>query len=180
MEAKPQLDWRADEAASDAIRRRGLLLGLVGGLVATIVIDVITVAVMPLMGAPRDGGFSIIGDTAAGFLALLGIGVAGGVPLGALLHYLIGLALGALFGVAVTRIHALRLSSIKKGLGLGFLYTEIISLPILVTPPIILKWTADTAVQWFGFSFVMHAIWGMTLGLIVSWGLRSASGPRQE
>ncbi len=54
MEAKPQLDWRADEVASDAIRRRGLLLGLVGGLVATIVVDVITVAVLTASGSARS------------------------------------------------------------------------------------------------------------------------------
>ncbi len=49
-------------------------------------------------------------------------------------HYLIGAALGVLFGAAVTRIPALRLGSVKKGVGLGILYTEIISLPILVLP----------------------------------------------
>jgi hypothetical protein len=153
-------------------RSKGLVLGLAGGVAATVVIDLITAAVLPLIGLPADGGFAVIGDTAAGFLALFGIGVAGGVLLGAVLHYLIGAALGVLFGAAVTRIPALRLSSLKKGLGLGILYTEIISLPILVLPPIILQWPASDAAQWFGFSFVMHAIWGATLGTIVAWGLR--------
>jgi hypothetical protein len=153
-------------------RSRGLVLGLAGGVAATIAIDLVTAEVLPLMGMPADGGFSVIGDTAAGFLALFGIGVAGGVPLGAAFHYLIGAALGVLFAAAVTRIPALRLGSIKKGVGLGILYTEIISLPILVLPPIILNWGAADAVQWFGFSVVMHAIWGAVLGAIVAWGLR--------
>jgi hypothetical protein len=155
-----------------SVGSRGLTLGLIGGIVATIVIDLVTAAVLPLMGLPADGGFSVIGDTAAGFLALFGIGVAGGVALGAVLHYLIGAALGVLFGAAVTRIPAFRLGSIRKGVGLGILYTEIISLPILVLPPIILKWPAPEAVWWFGFSAVMHAIWGSVLGGIVAWGLR--------
>jgi hypothetical protein len=106
-------------------RRRGLVWGLVAGLVATIVIDLITMGVVPLMGLPAEMGFSVIGDTAAGFFSLFGIDVAGGVPLGVLLHYLIGLALGALFGAAVTRIDALRLNSIKKSVGLGILYPEV-------------------------------------------------------
>jgi hypothetical protein len=152
-------------------RSHGLMLGLAGGVAATIVIDLITVGVMPLMGSPADNGFVVIGDTAAGFLALFGFAVAGGVGLGVRLHYLIGLVLGGLFGFAVTRIAALRLGSIKKGVGLGILYTEIISLPILVTPPIILHWTASTAAFWFGFSFVMHAIWGAVLGAVVAYGL---------
>jgi hypothetical protein len=155
-----------------SIRSKGLTLGLAGGVAATVVIDLITAAVLPLIGLPADGGFAVIGDTAAGFLALFGIAVAGGVALGAVFHFLIGAALGVLFGAAVTRISAFRLGSIKKGVGLGILYTEIISLPILVLPPIILKWPAPEAAQWFGFSFVMHAIWGSVLGAIVAWGLR--------
>jgi hypothetical protein len=93
--------------------------------------------------------------------------------LGAVLHYLIGAALGVLFGAAVTRIEALRLTSIKKAVGLGILYTEFISLPILVLPPIVLQWAAPEAVRWFGFSFMMHGIWGTVLGAILAYGLRS-------
>jgi len=74
----------------------------------------------------------------------------------------------------VTRIDALRLDSIKKGVGFGILYTEVISSPIIVMPPLILKWTVSAAAQWFEFSFVMHTIWGIVLGLVVSYWLRSA------
>jgi hypothetical protein len=49
-----------------------------------------------------------------------------------------------------------------------------------VMPPIILKWTAFAAAQWFGFSFVMHAIWGVVLGVVVSYGLRSSTAARQR
>jgi hypothetical protein len=175
MEQKPNVGSGAVGAAGGGIRTRGVVFGLVGGLIATIVIDLITMGVLPLMGLPADGGFSTIGDTAAGFFALFGIEAAGGVLPGAVFHFLIGLALGAIFGAAVTRIDALRLNSIGKSLGLGVLYTEVISLPILVLPPIILKWSVAMAIWWFGFSFVMHAIWGMVLGLVVSWGLRSAA-----
>ena len=180
MRKELQHDLRVEGQMSNVALTRGLVLGLIGGLAATIVIDVITVGVLPLMGLPADGGFVVIGDTAAGFFSLLGIDVAGGVPLGAVFHFLIGLALGVIFGAAVTHVDALRLNSMKKGLGLGILYTEVISLPILVTPPIILKWTAFAAAQWFGFSFVMHAIWGIVLGVVVSYGLRSATRAGQR
>ena len=143
-------------------------------MVATIVIDLATAVVLPLMGMPATGGFSVIGDTAAGFLALFGIQIAGGALLGGVWHYLIGAALGVLFGWAVTRIPALRLNSVKKGVGLGILYAEIISLPIVVLPPIVLPLSGAEAVRWFGFCLVMHAIWGVTLGTIVAYGLRSA------
>ena len=179
MEQKLRYDSRATGAFGDGTLK-GMAIGLVGGLAATIVIDLITVGVLPFVGLPADGGFIVIGDTAAGSFALFGIGVAGGIPLGVLMHYLIGLALGAIFGAAVTRIDALLLNSIRKGLGLGILYTEVISLPLLVLPPIILKWTASAAGQWFGFSFVMHAIWGTSLALVVIRGLRSGTAAKQE
>ena len=179
MEEKLQHDSRAESGIGSSTRTKGLIFGLVASLIATIVIDLLMMGYMLLQGLPADSGFAVIGDTAAGFFSLFGIDVTGGVPLGVVLHFLVGLALGVIFGAAVTRIHALRLNSIKKGLGLGILYTEVISLPILVTPPLILKWTVSTAAQWFGFSFVMHAIWGIVLGLVVRYGLRSTMAARR-
>lgn len=173
MEEELQHDLRTQDAIRTDARSKGLVLGLAGGVVATVVIDLITVAVMPLIGLPADSGFSLIGDTAAGFVALFSIDVAGGVPLGLALHYVIGLALGGLFGAAVTRIAALSLNSIKKGVGLGILYAEIISLPIVLTPPIILSLPGLDAARWFGFCLVMHAIWGTVLGALMAYGLRS-------
>jgi hypothetical protein len=154
--------------------RDGLLFGVAGGFAATVVIDVVTAAVMPLMGLPATGGFSVIGDTAAGFFRMIGLKIAGGLPIGIFLHYLIGIVLGAIFGAAAIRIPAFRPASVKRGIGLGILYTEVISLPILVTPPLILGWDRSTTMQWFGFSFVMHAIWGTVLGAVVAYGLISA------
>jgi hypothetical protein len=155
-----------------------LLLGAAAGVAATVVIDVITMAVMPLMGLPATSGFAVIGDTAAGFFALLGLEVPGGVWPGVILHYLIGCALGALFAAATGAVSAFRLTSIKRGIGLGVVYTEVISLPILVTPPLILDWSRADALQWFGFSFLMHAIWGTVLGAIVAYRVVSAQGPQ--
>jgi hypothetical protein len=179
MAEELQVDSRSAGAIRGSARSKGLVWGLVAGLAATIVIDLITVGVLPLMGLPAEGGFSVIGDTAAGFFALLGIDMAGGVPLGVVLHYLIGLALGVLFGALVTRIDVLRLNSVKKSVGLGILYTEVISLPILVLPPIILQWTAAETAWWFAFSAFMHAIWGIVLGLVVTYGLHTATAARQ-
>ncbi len=156
-------------------RAKGLVVGLIAGLVATIVIDLILMGFLLFKGQPADDGFAVIGTTTAGVFSLFGIDVAGGVLPGLVWHYLIGRALGVIFGAAVTRIDALRLNSMKKGVGLGILYAEVISLPLLVMPPIILKWTASEAAQLFVFYLVMHAIWGMLLGVAVSYGLRSTN-----
>ncbi|MCW5851068.1 MAG: hypothetical protein KIT87_13415 [Anaerolineae bacterium] len=157
---------------SHGVYTKGMVWGVMGGLVGTIVMDLVLFGTAVMVGIPAVASFSTIGDTAAGFLALLGIQVEGGASLGAIVHYLLGLALGAIFGVAVTRVSTFRLASWQKGVILGVLYIEIVSQPILATSPIILKMTAAETWLWFGVSAVMHMIWGAVLGAVVRYGLR--------
>jgi len=152
---------------------QGAKVGLVGGLAATIAIDILTMTVLPLTGAPATGGFILIGDTAAAFLAGIGLHLAGGIKLGLFFHYLIGIALGGLFGGVVSHTAALRTASRRKMAGLGMLYTELISIPIVILPPIILPMTEEAIIQWLGFCVVMHGIFGAVLGLVVRYGLRA-------
>ena len=179
MEERLQHDSRPKDATGNGARVKGLVLGLIAGLVATIVVDLIMMGVLLFRGKPADAGFAVIGDTAAGFFSLFGVDVAGGVPPGLVWHYLIGLAFGVIFVAAVTRFDALRLTSMKKGVGLGILYTEVMSIPMLVQVPIFLKQTASDTAELLGFFFVMHAIWGLLLGVVVSYGLRSEMATRQ-
>lgn len=154
---------------------KGTVLGLIGGLVGTIVMDLTLVATLLAVGLPAVASFATIGDTAAGFFALFGIQVAGGFPLGAVVHYLLGLILGAIFGAVLFWIGALRVRSMKRGVLLAVLYIEIISQPILATAPLVLNMTTTETLQWFGVSFVMHLIWGIVLGVVVSYGLLSTA-----
>jgi hypothetical protein len=161
-------DSRAERPMIDTALMKAIGAGLLGGLVATLVLDVIVVGLFPFIGMPADISFSIIGDTAARFFAMLDIEMAGGVPLGLLVHYLTGLALGGLFGAAASRHDILRLDAKKNCVRLGSLYTEIVSFPILATAPIMLQMSAPSAAQWFGVSFVMHAVYGSVLAFVVS------------
>jgi hypothetical protein len=131
-------------------------------------------------GLPIFTCFSLVGDTVARFFSMLGMQLAGGIPLGAAAHYLVGPLIGAIFGVIVTQFDALRLSPMKKGILLAVLYVEIVSQPILATTPILLKMTGPETWQWFGISFVMHMIWGVVLGGVVSQGLRSSSATKHS
>ena len=123
--------------------------------------------------------FAMVGDTVARLFSMLGVQLAGGIPLGVAAHYLIGPLIGAIFGVAVTRFDALRLNTLKKGIMLAVLYIEIVSQPILATTPVLLKMTGPETWQWFGISFIMHMIWGVVLGVVVSYGWKSSSLPHQ-
>ncbi len=66
------------------------------------------------------------------------------------------------------------MDSPKKAVGMGILYVEIMSLPMLAAAALILQMTAAETAQWFGVSFVMHLVYGLVLGLVVRQGLRSA------
>ena len=175
MREELQHDLRAEGQMSYVTLARGLVLGVVGGLVGTIVMDLVLIGTLSAAGLPAVISFSTIGDTAAGFFALMGIDMAGGFPLGAAIHYLLGLVLGGAFGAAVSRVDALRPDTIKKGVVLAVVYIEVLSQPILATSPIILKMTASETLQWFGVSAAMHLIWGVVLGAVVSYGLRLAT-----
>ena len=151
---------------------RGTGWGLLGGLAGTMVMDLILMGALSAVGLPALTCFSIVGDTVARFLSMFGMQVAGGIPTGVVTHYLVGPLFGIIFGAVVAMFPALRNRPLKKITIAAILYVEILSQPILVTTPILLKMTVAEILQWFGGSFVMHAILAVVLGVIVGYGLR--------
>ena len=115
--------------------------------------------------------FTIVGTRWRAFLLCWVLALPGGIPTGVAAHYLIGPAVGLLFGAAVTAIPALRVTSMKKCLILAFVYVEIVSQPILAPTPILLKMTSSQTLQWYGGSFVMHLILALVLGAVTGYGL---------
>lgn len=174
MSAMPQHESHMKHYRSTATYLRGA----VGGLVGTVVMDLFGLVLFLALGGPASLSVSIIGDAAAEFSARIGVFVEGGAPLGALLHYLIGVALGIILSAAILRIEALQALSTRRLTALSVLYVEIMSLPMLATAAILLTMTSTQTVQWFGISFVMHLVYGAVLGLVVSYGLRPAATTR--
>ena len=153
---------------------RGMGWGLLGGLVSTMVMDILLMAALLAVRYPALLCFSIVGDTVSRFLAMFDMQVAGGIPTGVVTHYLVGPLFGVIFGAVVAMFPALRDGSLKKIMIAAILYVEILSQPILVTTPILLKMGTPATLQWYGGSFVMHLIMSIILGVIVGYGLRSA------
>jgi hypothetical protein len=172
MAATLESNWRMGGPMIQATGARGMGWGLLGGLVGTLTMDLVLMGALSAIGLTPLLCFSIVGDTVARFFSILGLTVAGGVPTGAVAHYVIGPLVGVIFGAAVARIDALRADTLKRGVVLGILYVEILSQPILASTPILLKMTAPQIVQWYGISFVMHVLCGAVLGAVVSYGLR--------
>ena len=156
-------------------RAKGIGWGLIGGLAGTMVMDIVLMVALPVAGLPALTCFSIVGKTVASFFSMQGIEMTGGVPLGVFTHYLLGPAAGAIFGAAVTQVKVLRPDTLKKSIILAILYVQILSQPILATTPILLKMTVPKALQWYGGSFLMHSVLGLVLGMIMSYGLKSAN-----
>lgn len=159
---------------------QGMGWGLIGGLAGTLVMDLILMGALSAAGLPALACFTIVGNTAARFFSILGIQMAGGVLPGVATHYLVGPVVGAIFGLAVAQVDALRVDTLKKGIVLAVLYVEILAQPMLAMTPILLKMTADEMLLWFGGSFGMHFLFGVVLGAIVSYGLRSATASNRN
>ncbi len=153
----------------------GIAWGFLGGLAGTLVMDIVLMGALLALRQPALMCFSIVGDTVSRFLALFNMQVAGGVPTGVVTHYTVGPLFGMLFGAIVALFPALRQASWKKITLAAFVYVEILSQPLLVTTPMLLKMAAPAALQWFGGSFVMHLIMSIVLGVIVGYGLRAPS-----
>jgi hypothetical protein len=138
--------------------------------------DLFGLVVLLVNGGPDTISFSLIGDAAATFAARAGIAIPGGTPLGVLLHYLIGVVLGAAFGAGVSLL-GIRMTSRKQAMALGIVFVEGMSIPMLTAASIVLEMDASRATLYFGTSFVMHLVFGGVLGLTASYGLRRRLAP---
>jgi hypothetical protein len=168
------IGWRkkeGEQAMRHSIFLRGIIAGMVGGLVGTIAMYLFGAGIFALLGWPANTSLSIIGDSAAAFFSKLGFALAGGAPLGMRLYYLIGITLGAMLGVIVVSLEPLHKASLMKRVGVSILFVEVMSLPLLAAGTLALKMSAAGAVLWFGISFAMHLVYGLVLGVVTSYGV---------
>ncbi len=163
--------YGSDLHASQALSK-GIAVGALGGLVGTIVMDLFGLGVLLVNGGPDTISFSLIGDAAATFFSRLGIPISGGTPLGLFLHYLIGLLLGIALGAGICVV-GIRGIGWKKGVALGILFVEAMSIPMLTAAAIVLQMSVSQTAVYFVTSFTMHLVFGGVLGLILSYGLGS-------
>jgi hypothetical protein len=159
---------------------RGMIAGMAGGLAGTLAMYLFGVCLFALLGWPANTSLIIIGDSAAAFFAKLGIELSGGVPLGLSLYCLIGLVMGAAFGIAAVCLAPLQRASLKKMSWLGVLYVEVLSVPLLLAGSFALEMKVADAALWFGISVVMHLVYGLVLGAVTSYGVGNAVRDRSE
>lgn len=157
---------------------KGMAWGFIGGLVATLVMDLVMMGIFVAAGMSPFTCFAIVGNTVASLLSLQELLSEGSIPLGLTAHYAVGPVMGGIFGAAAAKINATAkvdrfcVDTLKKSVVLAVLYAQILSQPLLALTPILLNMTASDTLEWFGGSFFMHLIWGCFLGVVWGWGIR--------
>lgn len=131
-------------------------LGLLGGFIATILMDIVMFIEFFLMKQKITTNYAVIGSA-----------VGGGVWLGLILHFIIGPTLGLIFGVIVSSFKSLHIDTLKKGVILGTL-AGIITIPLGCVPTAILS--KVPILDLVSFSAIPHLVWGSALGYIVGSG----------
>ncbi len=169
MEGKLQSHGLMNIAVTHRSLTKGMAWGMIGGLAATSVMDLVLICALWIAGMPPFTCFSVVGDTVARVFSSQAL--VNSVPLGAAAHYLLGPVLGAIFGAAARSLPALRMGSWKKAILFAVLYAEIVSQPLLALTPILLGMTSSGLLLWYAGSFGMHFVWGCVLGVV--WSLEN-------
>ncbi len=154
---------------------KGILWGLLGGLAGTLLMDLFLMGILALASLSVFTCFSIVGDTVARFFSCLGVEITGSVAVGVITHYVIGPAIGAIFGAIVAGVRRLREGTPKKCIVVSVLYVEILSQPLLAVSIFLLEMKWPVIAAWYGGAFVMHFILGVILAVMVNHGVRLPS-----
>ena len=138
---------------------KGVGFGIIGGLVGTILMDIVMMVTFLIAGQPADTFFSMVGEK-FGYGTLVGI----------LVHNLVGITGGIVFSLLVLNIKALRIDSMRKGLLLG-IGAGAVTIPLGCIPLAI--WLDQQILVVIAFSFLPHLVWGTVVGWTVAYGLLS-------
>jgi hypothetical protein len=138
---------------------KGVGFGIIGGLVGTVLMDIVMVLTFLIAGQPADAFFSMVGEK-------LGSGALAGI----MVHNFVGLTGGIIFSLLVLNIKALRIDSRRKGMFFG-IGAGALTIPLGCIPLAI--WLNQPMLEVIAFSILPHLVWGTTLGWTVGYGLLS-------
>jgi hypothetical protein len=163
-----------------------LLLGALGGVIASIVMYPFLFLTTSMMGIPLDDlsiarGMAISSINNNNYLNLtLGIGM----------HLLTGAIAGAVFAIAVSTIKKFRIVNFKKGIMEGIIYSIVIFMVLYIPTTVSMvhpnlveimsqsnptqdiskdqKTVEQNLIPIYGFGFISHLIFGVALGLLTT------------
>jgi len=142
---------------SDCSDLRVLGLGVIGGLLGTILMDIVMMITFVAVGESWDLFFAMVGEK-----------LGGGAVIGIALHNAVGMTGGLIFAFLVLRVPAFEITSVKRGLVLG-LVAGLFTIPAGCIPLAI--WLGESIVIVIAFSALPHIVWGTVLGWTMGHGL---------
>ena len=145
---------------------RGGIYGIIAGTISTVVIDIVALIMLAVMGLSLASFFALIGRC---FLTLIGADAVGPVWQGIMLHYSIAILTGLIVGLLTQRFHKLEFSSYRKGVLLSVIIAEVEGTSLFYLMSVIMKIPQSEMVFMYGMCFFLHLIWGVCLGLIISY-----------
>ncbi|UCE25187.1 MAG: hypothetical protein JSU74_03840 [Candidatus Zixiibacteriota bacterium] len=152
---------------------RALGYGILGGLIATIVMDLVMVGLFVIMARPATVFFAFIGDATGAFFTLIGFNISVGATLGTVLHYVLGLLFGLIFGAIAPRWSFLRSEGAIVWMVVAVVYVQILSLGLLIPTTRLLEMTRVEVWELLSLSVFVHSIWGVVLGIVAKRGCRT-------
>jgi len=132
-------------------------IGAIGGVIGILSMDIIITIEFIIMKIPITTYLLLMGSVFGGVLFV-----------GVVVHVMIGLIFGPFFVFITDKIETLRITSIKKGAFLGFLY-GLISIPLGCIPFAFI--VEQPLVKFLSFSSLPHIVWGLVLGIVVGYRL---------
>jgi hypothetical protein len=140
--------------------------GVAGGLVGALVVGGLAL-MMPVNGQPFFVAAAM----------LMGLSGTTAAAAGWMLHLITGLAVGGVFGVAITKVNAFRVTNIKRGLawglGAGALVWVVFFLPMMMISGMASMLGSSLMTLMVG-SLAAHLVYGLILGGIVGVALPRA------
>jgi len=143
---------------------RSLIYGLIGGLVSTAVMDLLSLAVFTITGGSLPSFFALIGRT---ILTLLGIYVDFPLWQGLVMHYSIGILLGLFLSIACQMIQIVRFNTRWKSMLISVLTIEVIGIILFYLMSVILNIAQSEMMIIYISGIFLHGIGGIILGLIL-------------
>jgi hypothetical protein len=145
---------------------RGSIYGIIAGTISTIVIDIVALIILTVMGVSLASFFALIGRC---FLTLIGTTAAEPVWQGLTLHYSIAILTGLVIGLLTQRFKKLQFSSYRKGILLSIIIAQVEGNALFYLMSVIMKIPQSEMLTMYELCFILHLIWGVCLGLIISY-----------
>lgn len=131
----------------------GLMFGLLGGYLGTVLMDLVMVLTFIAAGASPDMFFSLVG-------AKFGQGPATGL----VIHNVIGMTAGILFALVVLHCEARTVSGVRNGLRIGLVVGAV---TIFMGCIPMALWLGESIPLVLAFAAVPHLVWGSVTGMVM-------------